>query len=100
LKNGILEEPENVRYHFYLANSYYHIEDYNEAILMYQKRIKLGGWKEEVWYSYYRIGLCYKSMNRFADALSYWLEGYDYYPERLEGIYEIIKHYRIIGNKR
>ena len=100
LKNGILEEPENVRYHFYLANSYYHIEDYNEAILMYQKRIKLGGWKEEVWYSYYRIGLCYKSMNRFADALSYWLEGYDYYPERLEGIYEIIKHYRIIGKQK
>jgi tetratricopeptide (TPR) repeat protein len=100
LKNGILEEPNNVRYHFYLANSYYHTKDYNEAILMYKKRIQLGGWREEVWYSYYRIGICYKCMDRFADALSYWLEGYDYYPERLEGIYEIIKHYRLIGKQK
>uniref|UniRef100_A0A6C0JZN8 Glycosyltransferase 2-like domain-containing protein n=1 Tax=viral metagenome TaxID=1070528 RepID=A0A6C0JZN8_9ZZZZ len=100
LKNGILEDPKNVRYHFYLANSYYHVKDYNEAIHMYKKRIELGGWKEEVWYSYYRIGICYKCMNRFPDALSYWLEGYDYYPERLEGIYEIIKHYRIIGKHK
>lgn len=100
LKNGIIEEPKNMRYHFYLANSYYHTKDYVNAIIMYQKRIEFGGWKEEVWYSYYRIGLCYKIMNRFPDALSYWLEGYDYYPERLEGIYEIILHYRIIGKQK
>lgn len=95
LLDGIKEEPDNVRYHFYLANTYHDSGRFEEAISMYKKRIQLGGWKEEVWYSYYRIGLCFKNMNKFADALFYWLDGYNYYPERLEGIYEIIKHYRI-----
>jgi len=95
LLDGIKEEPNNVRYYFYLANSYHDLGRFGEAINIYKKRIELGGWKEEVWYSYYRIGVCFKKMNKFADALFYWLEGYNYYPERLEGIYEIIKHYRI-----
>ena len=30
----------------------------------YKNRIEMGGWKEEVWYSYYRIGLCYKKMDK------------------------------------
>ena len=95
LLDGIKEEPNNVRYYFYLANSYYDSGRFGEAINVYKKRIEFSGWKEEIWYSYYRIGLCFKNMNKFADALFYWLEGYDYYPERIEGIYEIIKHYRI-----
>jgi len=95
LLDGIKEEPDNARYYFYLANSYHDCGRFGEAINLYKKRIELGGWKEEVWYSYYRIGLCFYNMNKFADALFYWLEGYDYYPERLEAIYEIIKYYRI-----
>ena len=95
LLDGIIEEPNNERYYFYLANSYHDSGRFGEAINVYKKRIKLGGWKEEVWYSYYRIGLCFKNINKFSDALFYWLEGYDYYPERIEAIYEIIKHYRI-----
>lgn len=100
LLDGIKEEPNNVRYYFYLANSYHDIGRFGEAINIYKKRIELGGWKEEVWYSYYRIGLCFKNMDKFADALFYWLEGYNYYPERLEGIYEIIHHYRITSKHK
>ena len=93
LLNGLKDEPDNGRYYFYLANSYYDLGRYEEAINCYKKRIGLGGWKEEVWFSYYKIGLSYKHINKFGDALNYWLEGYEYYPERLESIYEIIKYY-------
>lgn len=95
LLDGIKDEPNNMRYYFYLANSYHDSGKYEEAITFYKKRIQFGGWQEEVWYSYYRIGLCFSKLNNFADALFYWLEGYDYYPNRLEGIYEIIKYYRL-----
>jgi len=95
LVNGIKEEPDNVRYFFYLANSYHDSGKFEEAIDYYKKRIDFGGWKEEVWYSYYRIGLCYKNMGKMNDAICYWLDGYNFYPERLEGLYEIINYYRI-----
>jgi tetratricopeptide (TPR) repeat protein len=94
LLDGIKDEPNNVRYYFYLGNSYHDSGKYEEAIPFYKKRIEFGGWQEEVWYSYYRIGTCYQKLNKFADALYYWLEGYDFYPNRLEALHEIIKHYR------
>jgi tetratricopeptide (TPR) repeat protein len=94
LTEGILEDPNNARYHFYLGNSYHDLGRFNEAIEMYKKRIEFGGWREEVWYSYYRIGLCYKHMGNLPEAFFYWLEGFQFYNERLEGLYEMIKHYR------
>ena len=97
LTEGIQAEPNNVRYYFYLANSYYDNRQFEKAIEIYKKRISLGDWKEEVWYSYYRIGLCYKELGNNAEAFNYWMEGYNYYPDRLEGIYEMIKHYRVVG---
>ena len=95
LLDGLQEEPNNVRYHFYLANSYHDSGRFDEAINVYKKRIQFGGWQEEVWYSYYRIGLCFKKMDKMNDAIHYWLEGYEYYPDRLEGLYEIINYYRL-----
>ena len=100
LLDGIKDEPNNGRYYFYLANSYHDCGRFGEAINIYKKRIQLGGWKEEIWYSYYRIGLCFKNMNKMHNAIEYWLQGYDYYPERLEGIYEIIKNYRVISKHK
>jgi len=100
LLDGIKEEPDNVRYHFYLANSYHDSGRFGEAINVYKKRIELGGWIEEVWYSYYRIGLCFKNMDKMDDAIRYWLEGYNYYQDRLEGLYEIMKHYRLTSKHK
>lgn len=95
LTQGIIDEPNNSRYYFYLANSYFDMSKYNEAIELYKKRIEMGNWIEEVWYSYYRIGLSYKNMNDMKNAIDSWLDGYNLYQVRLEGLYEIIKYYRI-----
>jgi len=100
LSNGIKDEPNNSRYHFYLANSYYDHGDFKEAIEIYKKHIQLGGWNQEVWYSYYRIGMCYKNIGDIAQAICSWMDGYDYLPDRLEGLCEIITHYRVIGKHK
>jgi tetratricopeptide (TPR) repeat protein len=100
LLDGIKEDPNNARYHFYLANSYHDCGRFGEAINVYKKRIELGGWKQEVWYSYYRIGLCFKNMGKMKKAIYYWLNGYNYCSERLETLYEIILHYRIISKHK
>ena len=93
LLKGIEDEPKNERYHFYLANSYYDTGQYEAAIPYYKKRIAFGGWGQELWYSNYRIGLSYSNMNKLQEAVYYWLEAYHVCPERIENLYEIMKHY-------
>ena len=70
LKNGLKELPNNDRYTFYLANTYHDAGQYELAIDMYRKRIDIGGWHEEVWYSYYRIGKCLAKLGNMKDAVS------------------------------
>jgi tetratricopeptide (TPR) repeat protein len=100
LTKGIECEPKNDRYHFYLANSYNDCGKYTEAIEIYKKRIELGGWDQEVWYSYYRIGLAYKQLGEIEKAIYHLLLGYNYNNNRVEGLYHIIQHYRIIGKQK
>lgn len=95
LKEGIKEEPNNSRYHFYLAQSYKCINDYENAIKYYQKRIELGAWQEEIWYSYFEIGNMYNTMNEHDKAIYNYLMAYNVNPERVENIYEIAKIYRL-----
>jgi len=94
LSQGLIDEPDNERYMFYLAQSYKDTREYEKAIEYYNKRIEKGGWKEEVWYSYYMKGKCYSDMKKWSDSLSSYLDGYNYYPKRSENIYKIAKHYR------
>ena len=55
------------RYTFYLANSYRDQGNYQEAIKFYKKRIELGGWVEEIWFSHYSIGKCFQKMGQPSD---------------------------------
>lgn len=100
LNDGIKDEPNNVRYYFYLANSYYDHGDTDLAIYYYKKRIIMNGWEQEVWYSYYRIGLCYKRKNKMDKAICMWLEGFNSFPGRIENLYEIVNYYRIMGKQK
>lgn len=94
LLKGLETNPDNDRYTFYLANSYRGNNQLPEAIEAYKKRIKIGGWKEEVWQSYYQMGQCYYRLGQTANALEAWWDAYSVYPQRLENIYEIICHYK------
>ena len=97
LLEGLKEEPGNVRYHFYLANSYKDSGKFDKAIEYYHKRIALGDWEQEIWYSYYNIGNIYEAQGKMPDAIIYWLKAYNHNPLRLENIHKMVQHYRIIG---
>lgn len=94
LTRGIAENPKNDRYHFYLANTLKDMGKNDEAIEMYKRRIALGGWNQEIWQSYYKIGSCYRNLGKMPDALDAWLMAYNILPNRVENLYEIIKYYR------
>jgi len=100
LTKGLEENPNNDRYTFYLANSYKDSGQLDEAIEFYKKRIAIGGWHEEVWYSHYNIGICYKHKGDMANAIYWWMEAYQFFPDRIENLYEIVTYYRNIGKNR
>jgi glycosyltransferase involved in cell wall biosynthesis len=94
LKQGLEDNPDNVRYTFYLANSLRDAGHLDEAIVMYDKRVALGGWFEEVWYSYYSKGHIYMRQTKPEMAIYSWMQAYQCFPERVENLYEITHFYR------
>jgi len=97
LENGILDEPNNGRYYFYLAQSYKDKEYFIKAIELFKIRIKLGGWDEEVWYSYYMISKCHLLLKNEEKFEQWALKAYKYRKNRAEPIYELVKYFRDIS---
>lgn len=94
LKEDLIANFNNPRAHFYLAQSYKDCGKFNEAIQHYQKRINLGGWFEEAWYSHYQIARCYLSMGQI-EEMEYWaLKAFKVHPVRSEPIYLLTKYFR------
>jgi glycosyltransferase involved in cell wall biosynthesis len=94
LKQGLEEDPTNGRYHFYIANSYRDLGQKQEAIEWYKKRIAIGGWVEEVWNSMYEMGKCYMALKDIPNAEHWLLEAYNFRPQRVESLYELVRYYR------
>ena len=100
LKEGIVEEPNNGRYYFYLANSYFNTGRNSESIPYYKKRIELGGWVEEIFYSHLNLGHAYMKTGQDGEAIFTWMNGYNHHTSRSETIYEICKYYREKGKNK
>lgn len=111
LQEYLFYKPNDSRNTFYLANSYHDSGQFEKAIDVYKKRIILGGWVEELYYSAYRIGLCYMELSKsnslgfcqseyVENAIYYFLKAYEIHPHRVENLYQIIKHYRQINSGR
>ena len=97
LEEGLEEDPGNVRYMFYLAQSYNAVGKLHESIQMYKRRIMGGGWFEEVWYSMYMIAQSYLSLGDEIKFEQWMLKAYKYRPERAESLYKLTKHFRSKG---
>jgi glycosyltransferase involved in cell wall biosynthesis len=88
LEEGLKKEPDNQRYAFYLAESYRDAGDKAKALEAYVKRVKMGGWEEEVFWSKLQIGHMLKAL-QLSDAIvaEAYKEAYLYRPHRPEGLY-------------
>ena len=97
LTEEISENPKNDRAHYYLGQSLKDSQRFEEAIVMFTKRIELGGWFEEVWYSYYQIGKCYNHMNKPHEMELWMNKAFDYRPNRAEPLYHLTKYFREVS---
>lgn len=96
LEKELLSDPNNKRYVYYLAQSYRDSHQWAKAIKNYEKRSKMGGNPEEVYYSMYMVGKLKTHLDKdFETEILYdYLKAYNYRKHRLETLFEIMVHYR------
>lgn len=99
LQKELETEPLNVRTHFYLAQTYKCLGQREQSIEVYKKRIELGGWYEEVWYSYYMLGQLYLELGKPFEAELWIQKGHQHNGYRAEALYLLVKHFRIAGDQ-
>ena len=100
-ENSPYHEPTNIRYLFYLAQSYFDAGEPELAREWYLKRAQAGGWEEEVFYSMYRVGICSCLLERpWQEIQDAFLQAWSYRPCRAEPLWQIARLYRQNGNPR
>lgn len=97
LTQGLVDEPDNVRYMFYLAETCRHDRKFDESIKWYKKRVKAGGWDEEVFRALLGITLCHYEMKNAAKGDKYAMMAYLHRPTRVESLYAACKWHREKG---
>ncbi len=92
LLNKNLTLDLKTRYQFYLAQSYKYSGMIERALIEYKKRVEMGGWGEEVYYSLYQIAEIKNNLNYpESEIIDSYLKAWEYRPLRLEAVYKLIK---------
>jgi len=95
LEQALIDEPENTRYVFYLAQSYRDAGDLELAVRHYLRRVEMGGWPEEVWYSLYQVAQIEQSQGKpWAEVMQRYLAAYELKPDRAGPLYRIGIYYQ------
>lgn len=101
LEEALKTDTTNSRYQFYLAQSYFDSQQWDKAIAAYYKRVEMGGWEEECYYSLFRVALCEISKESpWTTVQQKFLDAYDYRPCRAESLHAIARFLRMNGRPR
>lgn len=95
-EEALKREPTNTRYVFYLAQSYRDAGLDEAALINYQRRARLGGWEEEVWYSMYQAASLLEKLSRPEhEVVMAYLNAHQFRPQRAESLCELARYLRL-----
>jgi glycosyltransferase involved in cell wall biosynthesis len=95
LEDALVEEPDNTRYMFYLAQSYRDSSQFEKALEAYEKRAKAGQWEEEVYYSMYMVAKIKERLGHDVEEVgSIYCKAWEYRPARLECAFHAMRKLR------
>ena len=95
LERALIDEPDNSRYVFYLAQSYRDAGELELAIRNYERRAAMGGWVEEVWYSLYQVAVLKERLERpWPETMAAYLAAHQLRPDRAEPLFRVGAYYR------
>lgn len=93
LLTALAEDNQCSRTHFYLGQTYWCLKMYKPAIRSYKRRIALGGWNEEVYYSAYQIANCYHGLGEVNKFVGWCFKAYHLDPDRVESLSVLAEYY-------
>lgn len=89
LEETLREQPDDARTLFYLAQTRQNLGDIAGALVAYRRRIEVGGWEEEIFWSLYQCGVLLAQRGEWGYAQQALLAAYDYRPSRAEPLYKL-----------
>ncbi|MFI9271581.1 glycosyltransferase [Kitasatospora sp. NPDC052896] len=97
LREDLERDPDNARTVFYLAQTMRDLGDTAEAIELYRRRARMGGWEEEVYYALLQVGVLTAEAGDWPAAMDALLHAWESRPQRLEACYELASRLRLMG---
>lgn len=98
MEEGLWDRREGLiqRCTFYLAQTWHDSGNLKKALDTYKKRVALGGWVEEIYYSLLRIAQLKAQLDYPLDEVKQaFLTAYEYRPQRAESLYFLARHLRL-----
>lgn len=96
---GELErDPNDTRSVFYIARSYNSLGDWTNTRDWYRRRVAMGGWEEEVFYSLWRNATAMEMLDEpWPEVQDAYLKAWEFRPGRAEPLHDIAVWYRANG---
>lgn len=98
LKGGLEKEPNNIRYMYYLAQSYRDAGKFEKAIKWYKRVVEKDEWDQEKWSAQYCMGSCFMSLGDESEFIRTMLFAYNMRPTRAEPLHDLARYYRNKGD--
>ncbi len=95
LEAALKKEPDHARYQFYLAQSYRDAGEIELALRHYTKRVEMGGWDQEIFWSLLQIAILQEELKMPADTvIDSYQKAFKYRPSRAEPLYRLAEYHR------
>ncbi|MET8533202.1 glycosyltransferase [Streptomyces sp. NPDC005065] len=98
LQQGLIKEPDNSRYVFYLAQSWRDAGEPEKSLAAYDRRAGMGGFAEEVFCAHlYAARLAAQLDRPPAEVIDRYLRAHESRPSRAEALGELARYCRMNG---
>lgn len=92
----VQRNPEDARSVFFLAQTYFVTRDFVNAHKWYARRVKMGGWEEEVYFALWQVAQSMAQLGApWPDLQDAYLRAWEFRPIRAEPLYAIAYRYRV-----
>lgn len=99
LEAALKDEPDNTRYVFYLAQSYFDAGNYVKAKENYKKRLEMGGWDQENYWCLLRIAIINELLEEPSEVVvESYHKAFASRPSRAEALYHLANYHRRKGD--